>query len=60
MYKNLINTSGTSITINGLFWLNGTNRSFITLTSSICVVTIIYNINLAKWFIISSSNNTGL
>ena len=48
------------IIINGLFWLNGVNKTFITLTTSICAVTIIYNINLARWVITSSSNNTGL
>ncbi len=59
MYKNIVNTSAGATTINGLFWLNNTNKSSISL-STIRVATIIYNINLARWVIISSSNNTGL
>ena len=60
MYKNIVNTSSGNTTINGAFWLNGVNKTSIILTTSICVATIIYNINLARWVIISSSNNTGL
>jgi hypothetical protein len=59
MYKNIVNTSISGTTsITGQFWLNGVNKTSITLTT-IRVATIIYNINLAKWVIISSSNDTG-